>query len=186
MRTFIAIDLDKKIKDTITTYIEQQNRFHADVKWASRQGLHLTLKFLGEINNEKALRTESILDFVTKDINSFPLTFKGTGCFPSENRAPRVFWIGIQEHKNILPLQKAIETNLKNIGFPLEKRKYHPHLTLGRVRSNRNLEILKNELTYNQEKNFGSMTINNIIFFQSTLKPTGAEYTIISKHLLKQ
>ena len=185
MRTFVAIDLEPEIKDSIAAFIDQHKRFQADIKWASRQGLHLTLKFLGEINQETASKVETNLDFISNDFSAFRLSFEGTGWFPAAKRTPRVFWIGVKEHENIIPLQKSVETNLNKIGFPLEKRKFHPHLTLGRVRSTRNLDAVRKELTEHCDKNFGSMTIKHLIFFQSILKPTGAEYSIISKHGLK-
>jgi len=185
MRSFIAIDLDKEIKKTLIVLIEKLAREKQNIKWVRQTGMHLTLKFLGEIKEEKISEIENISRNVTRNYRPFSLKIKSTGYFPHEKRNPRVLWTGIEADESLISLQKQLEEELEKIGFPREKRKFHPHLTLGRVKSTSFLQETIQELEKYKESVFGEMTVRKIIFFQSILKYSGAEYKIISEFLLK-
>ena len=185
MRTFIAINLDESIKKELNAFIHELRNFPANIRWAHSKGMHLTLKFLGEIKEVQIPAIKKLLENTAAFYESFTLDVKGTGWFPPGNRFPRVIWAGCLENENILSLQRTIEGDLEKLHFKREKRKFHPHLTLGRVRSNKNIHKVLNELIRQKDKNFGSMKVTRITFFQSILKPTGAEYQVLSEHNLK-
>ncbi|MBE0460029.1 MAG: RNA 2',3'-cyclic phosphodiesterase [Candidatus Aminicenantes bacterium] len=186
MRTFIAIDLDKKIKEDLTRLIDTIDKEKKSVKWVNLSGMHLTLKFLGEISMEKSQEVESLMNDIIKSHSSFPMRIIGTGTFPKNSKYPRVLWVGIEESQQLSNLHLHIENELeRRIHFPKENRRFHPHLTLGRVKSNFRLNSILTELNKHKNRIFGEMQVETITFFKSTLKPTGAEYEALKEFHLK-
>ncbi|MFQ5722554.1 MAG: RNA 2',3'-cyclic phosphodiesterase [Candidatus Aminicenantales bacterium] len=181
MRTFIAIDLAPSIKDELSHFIQKLASVSSNIKWVKKNGMHLTLKFLGEIEEDKVEEIKSCLSEISKDHAPFSLQLKGTGSFPPGKKKPRVLWIGIEENKNLIILQSDLEKKLTKLGFPPEKRTFRPHLTLGRVKTVSQLGKIMAYLEKNREKSFGHMEVNKIIFFRSILKPTGAEYQALAE-----
>lgn len=185
MRTFIAIDLDQEIKDVLFRFIESLKRGGGQIRWVSKDAMHLTLKFLGEIGQEDKQKIEGILEAVVGNYGSFSLRLRGTGYFPPNRKDPRVIWAGTEEIPSLMALQANLEKELDKTEFPKEKRDYHPHLTLGRVRDPHRIQDTLALLEKEKETIFGEMSVKKITFFQSTLRPTGAEYTVLSEHNLK-
>ncbi len=181
MRTFIAIDLAPPIKDELSNFIQKLAAISSNIKWVKRNGMHLTLKFLGEIEEDKLDEIKSCLSEISKDHASFSLQLKGTGTFPPGKKKPRVLWIGIEENKKLIILQSDIEKKLSKLGFLPEKRLFHPHLTLGRVKIGSQLGKIMAYMEKNREKSFGQMEVKKITFFRSILKPTGAEYQALAE-----
>lgn len=185
MRTFIAIDLDRPIKDRVIQLLTCLDCEAKNIRWVKPQGMHVTLKFLGDVSAEQAAEVETVLEKIIREHRAFPIKVRGTGRFPPGQRTPRVFWVGIEGGEVLLALQADLEDGLAGIHFPKENRAFHPHLTLGRVKSVHNLSPVLSELERHQDADFGEMTVRRITFFQSTLKPSGAEYTVISEFNLR-
>ncbi len=185
MRTFIAIDFDKEIKDMISSHIQKWDTGEKNIRWIKTQGMHLTLKFFGEIDGEKIEKVKSMLGNITKDYRPFRLSLKGTGSFPPGAKHPRVIWIGIEMNETLQNIQTRLENELHKLGFPREKRKFHPHLTLGRIKEPQNIGRVLESLDRHKETDFGGMTVDTITLFESKLRPTGAEYTILSEFYLE-
>ncbi|NIO48016.1 MAG: RNA 2',3'-cyclic phosphodiesterase [Candidatus Aminicenantes bacterium] len=185
MRTFIAINLDPEIKKTLSLLIDELDKGHENVRWVKHEGMHLTLKFLGEIGKENVPEIEDVLKMISNKYYSFSLKFIGTGSFPPGMKNPRVLWIGIEEEETLRALQYQLEGELEKLGFPRERRKFHAHLTLGRVKSLSNIKETLSLLEQYRDRNFGEMKADKISFIQSTLKPTGAEYSVLSEFELK-
>lgn len=114
-----------------------------------------------------------------------PLTVSGTGAFPPGSRTPRVLWAGVQAAPSLSLLQEEIEAGCETLGFARETRPFSPHLTLGRVKSPAGLAPVLQEFEKSREAAFGEMIVGRLTFFQSTLKPSGAEYSIIREFPLK-
>lgn len=180
MRTFVAVDLDPKIKNTLSDLISLLNSKDPDVKWVKRQGMHLTLKFLGEVPETMIPDIVRSIEKACDSRESFRISFKGTGFFPPKSKHPRILWAGVEESSELIVLHKRIENELKKLGFQREKRQFHPHLTLGRVKSKKNIPAVLAVLERQRELSFGSMQVENVALFKSILKPTGAEYDVIS------
>lgn len=185
MRSFIAIELEENLKIQLSSLISKLMSVSQDIKWIKRQGMHLTLKFLGEIGHDKIKEIESCMAEIARKTDAFPLQLSGTGAFPPGKRNPRVLWVGITENPSLINLQAEIETGCERSGFPREKRRFHPHLTLGRVKAFSKLEGALSLLEKNRETSFGEMIVKKITLFQSLLKPTGAEYKVLSEFNLK-
>lgn len=185
MRTFIALELDKEIKDNLTQFIQKLNKGTKSIKWVKPEGMHLTLKFLGEISEEESSFIKSALNKISLEFRPFSLKFKGTGTFPPGKKIPRVLWVGLEKVEPLLSLQARVEKEMENLQFPREKRKFHPHLTLGRVKKRFNLQETLQEFNKYNQVDFGEMEVDRIVFYKSSLKPSGAEYTKLSEHELK-
>jgi len=185
MRTFIAIDLDQKIKERLYFLLFELKKVSQNIKWVKKEGMHLTLKFLGEIREEKITEIEAVLRSLTQNYSPFPLCLHGTGTFPPGKKNPRVVWVGVEENRSILSYQASLESELEKLGFAKEKRPFHPHLTLGRVKVPSHLGGLISQLERERETRFGEMIVHNITLFQSILKPTGAEYRALFEFRLK-
>jgi 2'-5' RNA ligase len=181
MRTFVAIDLEREIKNNISKFLERLDTGLRNVRWIKFQGMHITLKFLGEVGEEKLHEIKEALRSTAAEFRPFSLQIKGTGTFPHAKRNPRILWLGVECDPILINLQEKMELKLENIGFPREKRKYHPHLTLGRVKAPFKLQPILDELGKNKDVLFGEMSVTKTTLFQSILKPTGAEYKIISE-----
>jgi len=185
MRTFIAIDLDESIKDCISELLKKIDKGSKSIRWIKRQAMHITLKFLGEIPDRKIPNIESILKNISEKYKAFPLCLIGTDSFPPGRKNPRVLWVGIEKNETLKKLQSHLEAKLEEINFPRESRIFHPHLTLGRVKASHNLEPTLFELEKHRDTSFGEMKVKKITLFKSTLKPSGAEYSVIFESKLK-
>jgi 2'-5' RNA ligase len=177
IRSFIAIEIPGDLRAKIETIQKELQNKKADVKWVLPGGIHLTLKFLGEITAREVESISNILDSIIPSWKAFPLRIKGVGCFPSI-RNPRIIWLGIDEGASMVStLQKAIERSAIEQGFSAEDRPFRPHLTLGRVRSKRGLEYLIQAIENLREVEVGTFKAQEVSLFRSDLKPSGAVYT---------
>ena len=144
------------------------------------ESVHITLKFLGDVEINKIEEIAQMVQTVSKNHTSFSLTIEGTGVFPN-GRNPRVLWVGIQQGaEEITALASQIENGLVELGYPKEKRAYSPHLTIGRIRSSRGIDAtLKamNQMEFQGEP----FRVEEILIMQSELQPSGAVYTPLKK-----
>lgn len=175
LRCFIAIELPAELKKNIDVYMERLRQTGADVKWVLSENLHLTLKFLGRTPEELLLDINKRLLSITKLYNRFYIQVFSAGVFPNIKH-PRVVWLGIQDSEEIIKLQRDIDESMAEFGFEREDKQFKPHLTIGRVRSMKNRDMLIKELATLKDVDFGKIEVNNIVMMKSELKPTGAEY----------
>ena len=184
MRTFIAIELDKEIKEVLSKIQTELKNAEADVKWVYPENIHLTLKFLGEVKEEKIQKIIHCLKEITNVKNPFQIEIKDIGAFPNIN-SPRVIWAGIWEGKErLLQLAALIEDALVKLKFPKEERKFSAHITIGRTRSPKNKDTLSQKM--NQFKfNPFSQTVKSVVLFKSALTPKGPIYEKISEEKLE-
>ncbi|MCJ7580678.1 MAG: RNA 2',3'-cyclic phosphodiesterase [Candidatus Aminicenantes bacterium] len=185
MRTFVAIDLDNRIKTNIQRIIDRLDTRDGSIKWISRQAMHITLKFLGEISESQQSDVENLLDKLTNEHSSFILQCRGTGTFPHKSRNPRVLWIGLDKNEHFDAFHCDIEEEMAGLGFPKDNRLFSPHLTLGRIKKKAQLDSVLSGLQQYHNKHFGDIIVKKVIYYKSNLKPTGAEYTVLSEHELK-
>lgn len=190
MRTFIAIELSKETKDWIAGLQGQLKNSGADVKWVKPENIHLTLKFLGEIDDRQLNSIIGILQDSNKDRNSFYIRLSSLGAFPKIN-FPRVIWIGIDKGETeSKQIAKDLEEELTKVGLAKEKRPYSSHITLGRVRSALNRDRLIKDLgnlanNFPQDAPGTEFLVSKITLFKSTLTPAGPIYEILKEIPLK-
>lgn len=181
MRTFIAIELDKKITDALAEIQKELKSSQADIKWVRPENIHLTLKFLGEVEEARIKEIIQRLKELGSQIKPFALRISGLGTFPGLKSA-RVIWAGIKEDTDeLMKLAKMIEDGLITLGFPKENREFSAHLTLGRFRSNKNRNKLIRRLEETQIPQRLTQQIASIALFKSLLHPTGAVYQKLSE-----
>lgn len=181
MRTFIAIELSDDIRDALAQAQSHLRYAGADVKWVEKHNIHLTLKFLGEISEEKAAEVAAVLDRVGVVTPSFELTTDGVGVFPTMDY-PKVIWVGADKGaREAAALALKIDEALEKIGFEKEKRPFAAHLTIGRVRSGKNKAALVEKIRSSQGPVASSrgpgQRISSVMLFKSTLTPQGSIYT---------
>jgi 2'-5' RNA ligase len=181
VRTFVAIDLDEHLKTDLLALIGGLARLADNVRWVSDAGLHLTLKFLGETSDDQAAAIAGVLKSVCAQFPSFGLKLKGLGFFPPGRRSPRVIWVGIESQPRLMSLQRDVEAAVEKLGFEREARAFQPHLTLGRVKFPGRMDALLGEIERRREEDFGETAAVKATFFQSVLKPAGAEYSVLAE-----
>lgn len=184
MRTFVAIDLDAGLKEKLEALVGELGRLADNVRWVNAAGMHLTLKFLGETPDDKAAAFETALRTLTGKHPSFPMRLKGMGFFPPGRSHPRVIWAGIETGPRLAALQNDIEVAAEEIGYEREKREFHPHLTLGRVKFPGRMDMVLQEIEERRGEDFGEMLVIKVTFFRSVLKPSGAEYSVLGEFRL--
>jgi 2'-5' RNA ligase len=178
LRLFIAIDVPEKIKTEISDLIETLKKNDADVKWIIPDNLHLTLKFLGSTPDTLPDKIrESILPVVSS-FTPFYINIQSTGVFPNEKH-PRVLWIGIVDADHLKALRDRIDQIMSLHGFPRDGDNFHPHLTLGRVRTQKGMLTLMRQFSIFKDRVFGNFLVDRIKLMKSDLKPKGPEYTCL-------
>jgi len=185
MRTFVAIDLNTQIRGNLSELIGRLRGCRSNIKWVRVEMTHITLKFLGDIREERMPELKTAVREVCERHAAFTVSFRGTGAFPPRSSAPRVLWVGIDQSENLSALHRDLEIRLEKMHFPREKRKFNPHLTIGRVKKKENLFPVLEELVKHRDVHFGDLNVQRVIIFKSTLKPSGAEYTKIAESRLK-
>jgi 2'-5' RNA ligase len=178
MRTFIAIPLPAEGR-TMLDKMQQSLRVHrADVRWGAIPSIHLTLKFLGEVDPEIIPRLSESIAGISRSERPFELRLQGLGCFPNL-RMPRIIWCGLGgETESLSRLQQKVESVCGEFGFTPEDRAFHPHLTLGRVNGKRNLQPLLDCIKIGSDLEC-SFQADHFNIYRSVLKPQGAEYTVL-------
>ena len=182
IRAFIAIKIDNLNKQKISSLISQLKKSDTAIKWASENQMHLTLKFLGDIKESDVENCSNSLKSIADNSNAFSIKFSKIGGFPNIQK-PRVIWLGIDKGAEELKLlNNKIENDFEKLGFQKEKREYSAHLTLGRVKSLKNIQNLTKIISEINLDLQDEIKINKIILFQSTLTSKGAIYTPLSEY----
>lgn len=181
IRVFIAIELPPKARDELVSVQETLKRSGADVKWVEPENIHLSLRFIGDVGPDKTEEIKKQLTGVASASKAFELTMKGIGAFPDLGH-PRVIWAGVDRGSaETARIADDLEVKLRAIGIAEEERKFHPHITLGRVRSGRNGDKLR-ELAETVGFEAGPIIKTEYLtLFMSRLTPQGSVYTALLK-----
>jgi len=175
MRLFVAIDIPEEVRSAIGALASKLQIACRKARWTRIEGLHVTLKFIGETSAEKTEMIKAALAAIPAR-TPFSMNFRGLGFFPNERR-PRVLWAGIEANSDLSSLAAAVETALEPLGIPHEERPFSPHLTLARFDTPRGLHALHAAIEKAGTVEFGSTTAKEFHLYQSVLKRGGAEYT---------
>jgi len=183
VRVFVALDIPEAVRAAIGVLIAKLRPACRAARWARIEGVHLTLKFIGEVQPKKLEPNEASLARI-RSPNRIELNFRNVGFFPNERR-PRVFWAGIDAGPELSALAAAVETSLQPLGIVKEQRAFSPHLTLARFESQSGpgagsafaLKALTKAISEAGPLEFGAGVANEFHLYQSILKSGGAEYT---------
>lgn len=181
MRTFIAIDIPAPIESKLESLVSRLKTNTPDeaVRWVRPQSIHLTLKFLGEVKPDFIGQIERVVKPLAAGTGKLNFEVGGFGVFPNRKR-PRVLWVGVHNDlEAIVELRNALEHRFEEFGFEADRRRFTPHLTLGRVKrgtSKSGLERLAKALSSIDVGVLGEMQVSEIVLFESQLSPRGANY----------
>ena len=194
MRLFVAVDIDDTIRSRIARFLDGVREFASDARWARPESLHVTLKFIGEKNEEEVETIKVALETIAAD--RFEMNFRGYGFFPSA-RSPRVFWIGIESGATLSSLAALVDDRLAALGISKEEHVFTAHLTLARSGAsgsprrqkadhpNRNFQRLQEKLAALPAPEFGTMTVREFFLYRSQLSPGGSKYTKLARFGLR-
>jgi 2'-5' RNA ligase len=177
MRLFVAVHLSEEIRAALAAVQDRLRSVRAEVSWVRPGNLHLTLKFLGEVEAERLDPLCAALAGIAPPVSSFEAAVAGVGSFGG--RVPRVIWAGVGDGTEALvALAGHVDAALAAVGFPRESRPFSPHLTLGRVRSPRNVAELAGALRSEARGAFGRVSVGAFHLMESQLHPQGSIYTV--------
>lgn len=179
IRTFIAIELPNAIRAEIARVQAELRKANERIAWTKPGNIHLTLKFLGEVEQERIPAVGQALVGALNGFGPFRCGVKTLGVFPNFKR-PRVLWVGVEnETGEVIELAKKIEEALIHLGFSKENRKFTPHLTLGRVKAQLSGQFIQK---YKQTTfDGGPVPVSEVVLIKSDLKPGGAVYTPLQR-----
>ena len=183
-RVFVAVDIGADIRAELGRQIQALKNTHPKIKWVTPEHIHLTLAFLGETPEERLAEINMAMDAVAEARAVFSCEVKGLGWFGSP-QSPRVVWAGMHEDPALVVLQSAVAEALRQLGFVPEDRAFHPHLTLGRVKSSRDGAVLAPILSGREDVVFGEMRVDRILVMRSQLRPQGPEYSVLHEAALR-
>ena len=176
MRTFLAITLPDRLRAELAALQDQLRATEADVNWVEPAHLHLTLKFLGEMAEERLPELVAVLTTAVSAIPRFTLSADGVGAFPTE-RHPKIIWVGLQRDVERLgQLARAVDAACAHMGFPTETRPFAAHVTLGRVRTPRRLAALSDSLARTAFASTTEIPVTTVTIFESRLSSRGPTY----------
>jgi 2'-5' RNA ligase len=186
LRTFIAVDLGKAIRDRCVDLQETLARAGADVKWVEADNLHVTLLFLGEVVDRDVPALCKAVADPCAERNPFTLSVESVGCFPNPRR-PRVVWAGVGAGSaELIALHDVLEPPLLDLGcYRREDRQYTPHVTLGRVQGDGKTDVLSAALTRQARWRGGETEVREVRVLSSELRPQGPLYTVLSRAKLR-
>ncbi len=178
MRLFVALEIPEAVRRSLADLIAKLRPVAPSARWVRAEGMHLTLKFIGHVPPEKLEPIRGALDTIRVDAAA-EICFRGLGFFPSERR-PRVLWAGMEATPNLAQLAADVESRLEPLGITREQRPFKPHLTLARFPEPRPAPKLLEAIVPLRHAEFGEMQTSEFHLFESRLKPTGAEYTVLA------
>ena len=182
MRMFLAVDLDEKLQDIVTEVQKRISEVDAQLKFVEPENLHFTLKFLGEVSDNKAEELSGMIRDKIVDYDPFKISIMGTGFFPHPGYI-RVVWLGVANPEIYSDLQKTLDEEFVKHGFRKE-RSYIPHLTIARVKGAKNKEALIGLINEMENIGIGDMVVNELVLKKSELTPAGPIYTDIQEFKL--
>jgi RNA 2',3'-cyclic 3'-phosphodiesterase len=181
MRTFIAVEVPKDVQRVVGDYIDSIKEIVHNVKWVEPQNLHFTIKFLGEVKNSDVKSIKDCVSHVASEFSPFAMGLSGTGFFPSEYR-PKVIWIGADGGEDtLLDLYQDMERCIENIGFDREAKTFSPHLTIGRVKKFKNVDVPEGFPDFEPVM----FNVSGLAVMKSTLTPDGPIYEKVFEAELK-
>ncbi len=181
MRLFIAADISDLVREELGECIHELMSLDADVRWVTLQNLHVTMKFLGRVDATKLSLIQERLRNLAAKTKPFIARLSSLGAFPN-NQDPQIVWAGVGEgQKFFQELAARVNDSMKNLGFEEEDREYTAHVTLGRVRSKKNLKNLVKALLDKKYDSQHPFAVDRLTLFESITDSRGAIYKVVEQ-----
>jgi len=185
MRCFIAMEMGDDVNNSIAAMVEDLRSAVHDgkprVTWTRRDGWHVTLKFLGEVDADRVEPIAEALGSAVTRCASFSARAGGVATFPERGGKPRAIVVPIKDEGEAEQLAAVVDEAVRPLGFEPERRRYVAHLTVGRVRDNANWGPMAAMLRRYEEREFGEKRIESVALYESRLQPGGAQYTMLQR-----
>jgi len=181
-RIFIALDISDKAREKIARFAGELRTEFPDIRvgWEKPEKIHLTLKFLGDTDEERRAKVKGALQKSAEMTTPFSLTVENTGCFPTPRKA-RILWLGLtDETGGLQKIQGRLEEELEFLGFERDDREFKPHLTVARLREPQKAGRLVEAFLRKQFEPV-SFEVSEIVIYESKLQPTGSVYSVIER-----
>jgi 2'-5' RNA ligase len=177
MRLFVAVEIPDHAKERLEEVVAELRACRADVRWIPTASMHVTLKFLGNVEPREVAAIDGASRRVAADAAPITARLRTLGSFPHLRR-PRVVWAGVDAgNESLHELQEALDRSLSALGFAREKRRFHAHVTIGRVNSQRGVVELAAAIEGRAGLDLGPVDIEALTLFESKLQRSGAEHT---------
>ena len=183
VRTFIAVDIPSQVRDRARQLIDCLRASGAEVTWVRPENLHLTLKFLGDVPDVELGKVCRAVEQSAARAASFEVFCGGAGAFPDVRR-PRTIWMGLQRgEQEMAALHAGMDKALAKAGYPRDNRRYHPHLTIGRLRrgGGPQQQDLSRLIQDNSDYEAGPTFVTEAIVFSSVLQKSGPTYEVLAR-----
>lgn len=185
MRLFFAVKMPGTLKQQLAGFVDKLAAFPGRVKWVEAKNVHLTLKFLGEVPSDRLPELKSAAENSAGENPGCKIVVSDCGAFPNM-KSPRVFWVGVTDaEKRLQSLQKSLDYNLGQLGFERERKRYSPHLTVGRVKDQGGLGRLKEAFAAAEFPRV-EVEVADIFLIESKLTPVGPIYTDLMRFPLQK
>ena len=184
IRTFVAIPVSPEVQKRAADLIKRLSASDANVNWVHPDRLHMTLKFLGDVPNTEVSQVCQAVARAAANRRPFTVKYEGVGVFPNRDR-PRVMWIGVKDGMEPLTdLQESVDQNLRTLGFPPERRRFHAHLTVGRLRRSVASKALRDLIDQNEGYSAGIANVSELLVMASFLDKSGPTYDVMARFQL--
>jgi len=177
-RGFIAVEVP--INEMMQIVHHEICSLPANIKMVELKNIHITLKFLGDTNEEHIETIKEIMKNSVKELKPFTIQLKGTGVFPNQNYI-KVIWIGIEKAESLSIIFNSLNKQLAGLGYTIDKRGFKPHLTIGRLKNANDKDQLINVINKYKDNMFSEINVDSIYLKKSTLTPHGPIYETINK-----
>jgi len=175
MRIFVAVTIPQSVKRALWKIVEPKRKEFPFLKWVEPENWHITLKFLGETEEELVEKVKKSLKNVVKPLSPFQVKFSSFGSFPSKGNI-KVLWLGLGKgDEEMTSLAKKVEDEINSLGFPKEVRAFTPHLTLARARRKERRQLSLEELGI-KEARLTPFLVKEVVLMESKLRPEGPIY----------
>lgn len=183
-RTFLAVKIipGDRFSDTFNEIKSALQ--HEKIKWVETHNMHITLKFFGDTSDSEIDTIEKIVAPIARETPSFHVKVEGTGFF-GKSRQPRVLWFGINDGSRLKNVGNHVLNALEKAGFEKERNEFNPHLTLGRIKFIKDIELFREVIEDFRNEEIQESEISEIILFESILHPGGPEYNPLRKFRLE-
>jgi 2'-5' RNA ligase len=173
LRTFVAVEMSSEVRARARQLVGLLQAAGAKVTWVKPEAMHLTLKFLGEVDLIDIPAVCDAVNGAVVDLPPFEIVVSGAGAFPASGR-PRTIWLGVSQGSDeLIELHDRVERALAKLGFRQENRRFRPHLTLGRVRGDRDLRELGQLVVEHADYVGGVASVDEVVVFSSELEADG-------------
>ncbi|GJQ59877.1 MAG: RNA 2',3'-cyclic phosphodiesterase [Candidatus Scalindua sp. AMX11] len=184
LRLFIAIEIEKRIKERILEFLNQLKETDVRIRWMAYENLHVTVKFIGDVDPIILPSLVKSLESVASRCRPFRIQIGNVAVFPTAKR-PRILFVGLgDKENNLVNIFEEVETEIEEFGIKRELRKYVGHITIGRIKSQKNIHKILELLPSYSDRFFGQETVNHITLKQSELTPKGPIYSTLNRFTL--